>query len=66
MLNVFPWKDLHRVRDMVDLMYDTSVEIYQGKKRALQQGDHAVAQQLAEGKDIMSLLSAYIWPYVQG
>ena len=42
---------------IVDVMYETSVEVYEAKKRALEEGDEVVEQQIARGKDIMSILS---------
>lgn len=51
-----PWKDLNHVVDIVDIMNDTSVEILEEKKRALEKGDDAVVHQIAEGRDIMSVL----------
>ena len=37
------------------------------EKRALEEGDEAVTKQMGEGRDIMSILSAYLlpWPSVQ-
>lgn len=37
----------------------TCVDIFEGKKRALKEGDEAVSKQVGEGKDIMSILSAF-------
>ena len=54
-----PHKNLHAVRDIVDVIYNTSVEIFEGKKKALEDGDEALASQVGRGKDIMSILSEY-------
>jgi ATP-dependent Zn protease len=52
-----PWKAVHTVRDMVDLMHDTSVQILEEKKRALAEGgEEAMKELTAQGKDIMSVL----------
>ncbi len=54
-----PHKNLHTVRDIVDVIYNTSVEIFEGKKKALEDGDEALASQVGRGKDIMSILSEH-------
>ncbi|KAF9238219.1 cytochrome P450 [Melanogaster broomeanus] len=53
---IIPSKDLHDVLSMVDLMHQTSTEIFAAKKKALLIGDEAVLQQVGRGKDIMSIL----------
>ena len=45
------------MRDIVDVLHDTSVEIFETKKKALEEGDEA---QIGQGKDILSILSAYL------
>ena len=57
LVDLLPFKSVRRLRDIVDLMYKTSVEIFEEKKRALREGDEAVANQIGGGKDIMSILS---------
>jgi hypothetical protein len=56
-VNTLPWKDAHQLRDIVDILHNTSVEIFESKKKALADGDEAVASQIGRGKDIMSILS---------
>jgi len=56
-LDVVPLKNAHILRDMSDYMWALSKEIYEGKKKALEQGDEAVERQIGRGKDIMSILS---------
>ena len=51
------WKNLRDVTEIVDVMHNTSVEILESKKKALAQGDEALASQIGQGKDIMSILS---------
>ena len=58
-MDFLPWKSLHDLRDIVDIIDNTSVEIFEGKKKALEEGDETVTQQIGQGKDIMSILSAY-------
>lgn len=41
---------------MVSIIENTSAEILQAKKEALEKGDEAVASQVGKGKDIMSIL----------
>ncbi|KAF5343004.1 hypothetical protein D9758_013695 [Tetrapyrgos nigripes] len=55
-LDIVPWDDGHQVRDMSDYMWNLSKEIYLDKKRALAEGDDAVAKQIGKGKDIISIL----------
>ena len=58
-MDLLPWKNLHNIRDIVDIIHNTSVEIFEAKKKALVAGDEAVTEQIGQGKDIMSILSAY-------
>lgn len=62
LLDMIPWPQLQRLKDIVDTMSDKSTEIFLSKKRALQRGDESVLRQVGEGKDIMSILSALIEP----
>ncbi|KAF8896610.1 cytochrome P450 [Infundibulicybe gibba] len=55
-VDILPWKNLHRLRDIVDTMHNTSTQIFEEKKRALREGDEAIAKQVGQGKDIMSIL----------
>lgn len=59
-VDLLPWKSLHDVRDIVDTIYNTSLDIFESKKRALLDGDEAVERQVGEGKDILSILSTLI------
>ena len=52
-----PFKNATRLRDIIDVMYETSVGILKAKEQALQEGDEAVKQQIGRGKDIISILS---------
>ncbi|KAF8198596.1 cytochrome P450 [Pholiota molesta] len=56
-VDTLPWKNAHDLRDIVDILHKTSVEIFELKKKALADGDEAVASQIGRGKDIMSILS---------
>ncbi|KIM41635.1 hypothetical protein M413DRAFT_72029 [Hebeloma cylindrosporum] len=55
-VDLIPWKNPHQLRDISDVIHDTSVEIINSKKRALEEGDEALARQIGEGKDILSIL----------
>jgi hypothetical protein len=47
------------MRDVVDVIANTSAEIFEEKMEALKRGDKAVTQQIDDGNDVMSILSAY-------
>ncbi|KAH9919323.1 cytochrome P450, partial [Fomitopsis serialis] len=47
---------IRQVVDLVDTINSRSEQIYEAKKAVLRQGDEVVSKQLAEGKDIMSIL----------
>lgn len=46
----------HHMMQISDALSERSHRIVNEKKRALQQGDEALKQQVGEGKDIMSVL----------
>ncbi|KLO13664.1 cytochrome P450 [Schizopora paradoxa] len=53
-----PSKTIHKLRDIVDVMHSTSVGIYRRKKAALEMGEDALMSEVANGKDIMTILYA--------
>ncbi|KJA19127.1 hypothetical protein HYPSUDRAFT_144149 [Hypholoma sublateritium FD-334 SS-4] len=53
-VNTFPWKNLHDVRDVVDILHSTSVNIFESKKEAMANGGGTGLS--IEEKDIMSIL----------
>ncbi|KIK69207.1 hypothetical protein GYMLUDRAFT_35277 [Collybiopsis luxurians FD-317 M1] len=55
-MNITPWRTLHEVRDIINYMHGLSVQIYQDKKRALEEGDEAVSRQIGQGKDLLSIM----------
>ncbi|CAA7265718.1 unnamed protein product [Cyclocybe aegerita] len=55
-IDLVPWKDLRDLRDHVDILHKTAVEIIETKKAALAEGDKAAARQIGQGKDILSIL----------
>ncbi|KAF6751312.1 cytochrome P450 [Ephemerocybe angulata] len=54
-IDALPWKDLRAVRDMVDIMHKTSVEIFEATKQSLREGKD-LSTRIGGGKDIMSIL----------
>ncbi|RPD61500.1 cytochrome P450 [Lentinus tigrinus ALCF2SS1-6] len=55
-VELIPHEGLQKMKSIVDTMHQRSVEIYEQKKRALEEGDEKVTRQIGEGKDIMSIL----------
>ena len=55
-VDLIPSKHVKKLRDIIDVLHSTSVEILETKKKALQEGDQALAAQISRGKDIMSIL----------
>ncbi|KAI1784550.1 cytochrome P450 [Ganoderma leucocontextum] len=55
-VDMIPHKPVQDLKSIIDIMHERSVEIYRTKKQALEAGDDSVAQQVGEGRDIMSIL----------
>ncbi|KAI0073885.1 cytochrome P450 [Panus rudis PR-1116 ss-1] len=53
---IVPSKRLQKIKHIVDIMDKNTKDILQKKRDALAAGDEAVVQQVAQGKDIMSIL----------
>ncbi|KAG6864977.1 hypothetical protein C0991_005846 [Blastosporella zonata] len=51
-----PFKRYSAIRDIVDTWHRTTTGIFEGKKRALEEGDEALANQVGQAKDLMSIL----------
>lgn len=64
LINISPSRDLRKVKDIVDIMANTSNGIYREKLDALRHGDKAVIEQVGEGKDVMSILCKLIWSHL--
>lgn len=58
-VNLIPSQPIRDLREIVDVLHNTSVEILQSKKKALEEGDEALSRQIGQGKDILSILSKY-------
>ncbi len=54
MVNIIPWEDLHRLRDMSDYMWNEAVKLYEKKKR---ERDEVVSSQGEGAQDIIGILS---------
>ncbi|KAF9557445.1 cytochrome P450 [Agrocybe pediades] len=55
-VDLIPASELKDLKDIVDVLHETSVEIYESKKKAISEGDEALSRQIGRGKDIMSIL----------
>jgi len=60
LVNLLPFKNTRRLRDIADIMHNTSIEILEAKKGALKEGDETLAKQTGRGKDLLSILSMCI------
>ncbi len=56
LVDILPIPSLQRVKDITYIMDAQSKVILDAKKAALSKGEEAVARQVGEGKDIMSIL----------
>ncbi|KAI0329089.1 cytochrome P450 [Cubamyces sp. BRFM 1775] len=56
LLTLVPHDGVRQLLDISDTLWGCSTTVYNEKKQALQKGDAVVAQQVGEGKDIMSIL----------
>ena len=56
MVELIPWRALQDFIEVVDTIYNSSVEVFESKKQALAGGDDALERQIAHGNDIMSIL----------
>lgn len=55
-MDLIPSEHVKQIRDIIDVLHNTSMEILETKKKALQEGDQALAAQISQGKDIISIL----------
>ena len=60
-VDLLPFKNVKRLRDISDTMHNTAIDILESKKRVLREGDEAFARQVGQGKDIMSILCVYLF-----
>ncbi|TFY67334.1 hypothetical protein EVG20_g3975 [Dentipellis fragilis] len=50
------WPSFNKLVSIVDVMDETTQEVFKHKKAALAKGDNALIHQIGEGRDIMSIL----------
>ncbi|KAF8069171.1 cytochrome P450 [Lyophyllum atratum] len=55
-IDLIPSKSIQRLRDIINLMDQTTIDIFHEKKKALEGGDEALSQKVEHAKDIMSIL----------
>lgn len=56
-INSLPWPSVHEIRDVIDTLHDTAVEIMGIKQQALAEGREVLEKrQVGRGKDVMSIL----------
>ena len=58
LIDLFPHAGVQEAKRFVDTIHRLSIHIYHEKIRALELGDETVANQVGEGKDLMSILSS--------
>ncbi|KAI0669354.1 cytochrome P450 [Trametes maxima] len=56
LLDLIPNKGVQKVRDIVNVMHERAVAIYEEKKQALERGDESLKDKVGEGRDLMSIL----------
>ena len=59
-VELVPFPKIRRLKEIVDTMDRHSRLLYKEKKQALEKGDEEVTHQIAEGKDILSVMSTCI------
>ncbi|EAU84603.2 cytochrome P450 [Coprinopsis cinerea okayama7 len=55
-VDMLPWGNLQKLVRLIDIMHNTSMEIYARKKKALVGGDGVAHEEADQGKDIISIL----------
>ena len=63
LLEMVPMQQVQRVKEIVDILDQNTREIFFGKRAALEAGDAAVKEQVANGNDIMSILREWAHMY---
>ena len=57
LVEISPFKSIKNFKAVIDTFHNTSVEIYEAKKHAFQEGNDELEAQIRQGKDIISTLS---------
>lgn len=60
LLDMVPIQGIQRLKDMADIVDENTRRVFFEKRTALEAGDAAVKAQVANGKDIMSILCEFI------
>ncbi|KAF8889934.1 cytochrome P450 [Infundibulicybe gibba] len=55
-VDALPWKNLSDMKDIINVMHSTSVDILADKRQAMEAGDEALAQKVGQGNDLLSVL----------
>ncbi|KAH9481363.1 Cytochrome P450 monooxygenase 91 [Psilocybe cubensis] len=55
-VDCLPFKEIQDLKGVLDVLHKTSEEILESKRKAIAEGDEAVAAQIGRGKDIISIL----------
>lgn len=56
-VDMMPFAAVKELRSIINVLYETSVEIFESKKAAITKGEEALVAQVGRGKDIISILS---------
>ena len=59
LIDFWPNMKLKQLRDIVDIMDDTAVDVYKKAKEGMEKGDEELVNRVGQGKDIMSILRSY-------
>lgn len=56
MMNFLPWRTLHEVRDITNILSTMAREVLEAKKSAVRQGDAVVLEEIGQGQDLIGIL----------
>ena len=59
LIDFWPDMKLKQLRDIVDIMDETAVDVYKKAKEGMEKGDEELVNRVGQGKDIMSILCMY-------
>jgi hypothetical protein len=55
-VDLIPWKDVRKMKEMAEVMYRVSKQVYEARKAVLAQGGEISAKQVSDGTDLMTVL----------
>jgi hypothetical protein len=61
LIDIQPFEKVRRLRNIVHIVHNTSVEILESKRSALKNGGDALMNQIGGGKDIITILCECTW-----